>query len=298
MYNTYALFLHGNPHTKKHIHNTLGGTKQMSFSIETIKKYTGKGFKCALFDFDGTISLIREGWQKIMIPYFCEVIEALGTGESNDAITAEVTEFVDRLTGKQTIYQCIALDEAVVKRGGAHVDAGEYKKEYLRRLNIKISDRKQGLANGSIDPDSLSVKGAKRFIEELRNAGINCYLASGTDEEDVIYEASLIGVKELFDGGIHGAKDALLDCSKEAVIKNMIEKLKLDPEELVTFGDGFVEIELTAKLGGYAVGVATNEKTGDGIDETKRKRLIGAGAEMIIPHFEKPQEVIKALGIE
>ena len=59
---------------------------------------------------------------------------------------------------------------------------------------------------------------------------------------DVIYEASLIGVKDLFDGGIHGAKDALLDCSKEAVIKNMIEEQKLDPEELVTFGDGFVEI--------------------------------------------------------
>ena len=42
----------------------------MSFSIETIKEYSGRGFKCALFDFDGTISLIREGWQKVMIPYF------------------------------------------------------------------------------------------------------------------------------------------------------------------------------------------------------------------------------------
>lgn len=270
----------------------------MSFSTEIVKEYKGKGFKCALFDFDGTISLIREGWQQIMIPYFCEVIESLGTGESPEEINAEVTEFVDRLTGKQTIYQCIALDEAVVKRGGAHVDAGEYKKEYLRRLNIKIADRKKGLADGSISPEELSVKGAKQFIEELGKAGITCYLASGTDEEDVIYEASLLGVKELFGGGIHGAKDALLDCSKEAVIKNMIEELKLDPEELVTFGDGFVEIELTAKLGGYAVGVATNEKTGDGIDETKRNRLLNAGAGMIIPHFEKPTEILKALGIK
>ena len=81
----------------------------MSFSIETIKEYSGRGFKCALFDFDGTISLIREGWQKVMIPYFCEVIEALGTNENKDGICEEVTEFVDRLTGKQTIFQCIAL---------------------------------------------------------------------------------------------------------------------------------------------------------------------------------------------
>ena len=100
----------------------------MSSSIETIKEYTGAGFKCALFDFDGTISLIREGWQKVMVPYFCEVIEALGTGESEDGIREEVTEFVDRLTGKQTIFQCIALDEAVAqavrelrKRGADHV---------------------------------------------------------------------------------------------------------------------------------------------------------------------------------
>lgn len=115
----------------------------MSFSIETIKEYSGRGFKCALFDFDGTISLIREGWQKVMIPYFCEVIEALGTNENKDGICEEVTEFVDRLTGKQTIFQCIALNEAVVRRGGEHVDPGEYKKEYLRRLETRIADRKK-----------------------------------------------------------------------------------------------------------------------------------------------------------
>lgn len=269
----------------------------MSFSIETIKEYTGAGFKCALFDFDGTISLIREGWQKVMVPYFCEVIEALGTGESEDGIREEETEFVDRLTGKQTIFQCIALDEAVVRRGGEHVDPGEYKKEYLRRLEIRIADRKRGLESGALSPDSLTVKGSVEFVRALKEAGIRCFLASGTDEDDVIYEASLIGVRELFDGGIHGARDALLDCSKEAVIKNMIDEQKLDPEELVTFGDGFVEIELTAKLGGYAVGAATDEKTGDGIDEKKRARLISAGADMIIPNFENRDAILKKLKI-
>ena len=49
----------------------------------------------------------------------------------------------------------------------------------------------------------------------------------------------------------------------------MIEEQKLDPEELVTFGDGFVEIELTTKLGGYA------------------------GADMIIPHFEGTDAILK-----
>ena len=33
-----------------------------------------KKIKCALFDFDGTLSLIREGWQNIMIPMMTELI--------------------------------------------------------------------------------------------------------------------------------------------------------------------------------------------------------------------------------
>ena len=77
---------------------------------------------------------------------------ALGTNENKDGICEEVTEFVDRLTGKQTIFQCIALNEAVVRRGGEHVDPGEYKKEYLRRLETRIADRKNGLENGCPSP--------------------------------------------------------------------------------------------------------------------------------------------------
>lgn len=269
----------------------------MPFSIEIVEKPKNQKFRCALFDFDGTISLIREGWQQIMIPYFCEVIEELRTGEDHAVIENEVREFVDRLTGKQTIYQCIALDEAVVRRGGAHKDPGDYKKEYLRRLALRIKDRKEGLADGTLNKEALTVKGAAQFIEKLKSAGVKCYMASGTDEEDVIYEASLLGVATAFDGGIHGARDALLDCSKEAVIRNMIKNEGVSPSELVTFGDGFVEIELTADLGGYAVGVATDEKTKAGVDEWKRGRLIDAGASMIIPDFEKPDDILQALGL-
>lgn len=269
----------------------------MAFSMEIIRPYTGSGVRCALFDFDGTISLIREGWQQIMTPYFCECVEALGTGEPSDAIEAEVREFIDRLTGKQTIFQCMALDEAVVRRGGPHREPLVYKTEYLRRLAVHIADRKKGLADGTVKKEALTVKGARELLEMLRQRGVNCYLASGTDEQDVKAEAALLGVADAFDGGIHGARDGLTDCSKEAVIKNLLESEGLRPEELVTFGDGYVEIELTAAIGGYAVGVATDEKTGEGVDPWKRKRLLSAGAAMIIPHFEEPETVLRALGL-
>ena len=269
----------------------------MTFSTEIIRRYEGRGIRCALFDFDGTISLIREGWQQIMTPYFCECVEALHTGEPHDAIEAEVREFIDRLTGKQTIFQCMALDEAIVRRGGAHTEPLTYKTEYLRRLALHIADRKRGLADGTIKKETLTVAGAREFLSALRAAGVRCYLASGTDEKDVIAEAALLGVADLFDGGVHGAVDGLTDCSKEAVIKNMLTAEGIRPEELVTFGDGYVEIELTSSIGGYAVGVATDEKTGEGVDQWKRERLLRAGAAMIVPHFGQPEAILRALGI-
>ncbi len=267
----------------------------MAFSTEIIRPYTGSGVRCALFDFDGTISLIRAGWQQIMTPYFCEVIEALGTGESPAAVETEVREFIDRLTGKQTVFQCMALDDAVVRRGGPHREPLVYKTEYLRRLAAHIADRKQGLAEGTVKKEAHNVRGARGLLALLQQRGVKCYLASGTDEADVKAEAALLGVDGYFDGGIRGATEALTDCSKEAVIKNMIETDGIRPEELVTFGDGCVEIELTAAIGGYAVGVATDEKTGEGVDAWKRRRLLAAGAAMIIPHFEKPEMVLQAL---
>ena len=32
----------------------------------------GARFRHGVLDFDGTVSLIREGWQQIMIPYFTQ----------------------------------------------------------------------------------------------------------------------------------------------------------------------------------------------------------------------------------
>lgn len=263
--------------------------------IEIVKPWSGYNIKYALFDFDGTISLIREGWQNIMIPYFCEVIRDTPTTETDEEIRECVTDFVDLLTGKQTIYQCIRLDEEVVKRGGKSRDPLIYKREYLRRLEERICDRKAALADGSAKAEDYLVPGIKPFIAELQSNGIKCYLASGTDEVDVLHEAALLKLDGVFAGGIHGARDEMLACSKALVIKDMIEREKIQPNELVSFGDGFVEIELVAELGGLSIGAATDEVKREGINEWKRNRLISAGAYAIIPDFRESKEIFELI---
>jgi len=263
--------------------------------IEVIRKPPHPApFRFALFDFDGTVSLIREGWQEVMIPYFIEVLGATPRAEDEKPIGEIVTGFVDRLTGKQTIFQCIRLDEEVQKRGGAHVDPGAYKAEYLRRLEEHIKERVAALEKRA-DPEAYLVPGCREFFALLKQRGYELYLASGTDEEDVLREASLLGITGWFGGRIHGARDNQTDCSKELVIRDIIRENRLTGRELLSFGDGFVEIELVAGIGGYAAGVATDERRRKGVNQHKRARLLEAGADMIIPDFAEAQMLMDYL---
>ena len=52
------------------------------------------------------------------------------------------------------------------------------------------------------------------------------------------------------------------------------------------FGDGYVEIRDVKAVGGMAVAVASDEAGRSGKpDPWKRDRLIGAGADLVIPDF-------------
>ena len=80
--------------------------------------------------------------------------------------------------------------------------------------------------------------------------------------------------------------------SKRILIQRIIAEQDLSGPEFAGFGDGFVEIEDTKHVGGIAVGVASDEATPGCIDAWKRTRLIGAGADVIVPDFSQSSELI------
>ncbi len=252
--------------------------------------------KAAILDFDGTISLIREGWQGIMIPFFVEVLAETPGGklETESNLEISVREFVELLTGKQTIYQCLRLAEEVAGRGGVPWEPLEYKHEYHRRLFRRIEHRLGALRTGA-DPEEFVVPGSYELLDMLRRRGMVVYLASGTDEAFVRDEADLLGVTNRFNGGIYGARDDHRSFSKALVIRRIIEENSLVGPELVGFGDGYVEIENVREVGGFAVGVASNESERKGVDPWKRNRLIAAGADWIIPDYRELESIETAL---
>jgi len=248
--------------------------------------------RCAILDFDGTLSLIREGWQQVMIPYFVEVRQETPLGKNADLceLEKEIRDFVDFLTGKQTIYQCLRLVEEVQKRGGNAEEPILYKHEYHRRLELRIASRLEALQKGC-DPKEHIVPGSYELLEMLRRRKVTIYLASGTDEKYVKQEAALLKMTDYFDGGIYGAQDDYKKFSKAMVIQKIIAENGLVGSELVGFGDGYVEIENVKSIGGFAVGVASDETNRVGVDEWKRDRLIKAGADVIIPDYRNIAEI-------
>src|SRR6266566_2035196 len=109
------------------------------------------GFRSVLFDFDGTLSLLREGWPEVMIPMMVDVLLETGTKESKEELRTGVEEFVMRLNGRQTIYQMIQLADEVKRRGGRPLDPLDYKHRYhsllMDRIHGRLADLEAGRAN-------------------------------------------------------------------------------------------------------------------------------------------------------
>ena len=251
--------------------------------------------KVALFDFDGTLSLIRSGWMGVMVPMMVEVLAECRSGESEAQLRQVVEDFVWRLTGQETIYQMIRLAEEVRLRGGEPLDPLQYKRRYLDRLWEVIRHRVEDLRAGVCSPDRYLVPGARAILEALSARGMRLYLASGTDEIYMKEEARLLDVARYFDGGVYGALDDYRSFSKRILVERILALPETRGAHLLGFGDGYVEIEEVKRVGGVAVGIASDEPDCLRIDEWKRQRLIGAGADYIVPNYLGLDELSKIL---
>ncbi len=239
--------------------------------------------RVALFDFDGTLSLVRAGWENVMIPMMVGALRAAPQAEGDDAITALVTEFVRALTGQQTIVQFNRLADEIARRGG-RLDPEAFKAEYVERLAVQVDGRLAALQAGAITTAELCVPGALEFVEALRARGVICYLASGTDEPFVKAEAALLGLASHM-ARIWGALPGQGQPIKQAAVEHIVREHNLSPGEWISCGDGPAEIEYARAAGGVAIGVASDEAVRGPVNAWKRDRLIAAGAQLIVPDF-------------
>ncbi len=261
--------------------------------------------KHVLFDNDGTLSTLRQGWEEVMEPVMIQAI----LGESWHSVDAntyrkvqeQVRQYIDASTGIQTILQMEALVEMVRQAGFVPeeqiLDKFGYKKIYNDALMEVVNRRLEKLHRGELGVEDFTLKGAIPFLKALREKGMVLYLASGTDEEDVLHEATELGLAEFFNGGIYGSQNDIKKYSKKMVVDRIIRENDLHGDELVVFGDGPVEIREVVHAGGIAIGVASDEVRRYGLNPEKRTRLIRAGAHMIVPDFSQWRRMLECLNV-
>jgi len=259
--------------------------------------------KHAIFDHDGTISTLREGWEKIMEPVMIKAVlgDKYKTADKTlyDSVKKRVLNFIDVSTGIQTIVQMEGLvqmvDEFDIVPKDKILDKLAYKEIYNDALMVMVNKRIEKFKNGELSIDDYTVKGSVGFLKVLKEKGVKLYLASGTDRADVINEAKVMGYADLFEGEIHGAIGDISKYSKRMVIDKIISENNLNGNELLVTGDGPVEIKECHKFGGIAMGIASDEIRRYDLNEEKRTRLIKAGADILINDFSQADSLVKLL---
>jgi phosphoglycolate phosphatase-like HAD superfamily hydrolase len=248
-----------------------------------------------LLDFDGTISLLREGWEGIMVPLMLEVI--CPDGPPPPEIEQEVRHYVDQSTGMLTIRQMEWLSQAVARHGLADqvLSSADYKAIYVQRILTKVRGRIADLEAGKKTRQDFMVAGAQAWMEALAERNLHLYLASGTDHGDVLNEARALGIVHYFGGKIYGALDESEAHDKELIIRRILEQNGLHGDELLVIGDGPVEVRLAAAQGAIALGLASDEIARQGWNLNKLKRLKSAGADLMIPDFTQAECLLNFL---
>jgi rfaE bifunctional protein kinase chain/domain len=259
--------------------------------------------KHAVFDHDGTVSTLRQGWEQVMAPVMVRAIlgDKYKTADETlyHQVRNRVLDYIDKSTGIQTIVQMEALVEMVREFGLVPADKIRdkfgYKEIYNDALMELVNKRIEKFKRSELDIYDYTIKGALEFLKAFKERGIKLYLASGTDRDDVVAEAKALGYAELFDGGIYGSVGDIAKYSKKMVIEKIMSENNLQGPELAVFGDGPVEIRECRKREGIAIGIATDEIRRHGLNLEKRTRLVKAGAHIIVPDFSQRDRLMKLL---
>lgn len=249
--------------------------------------------RAAVFDFDGTLSTLRCGWEAVML--------SLMTDYLGPQAEAECKQYIDESTGIQTIHQMKWLCEKVMSGQNpkhAPPDPWFFKEEYNRRLMVGIDEKRRAIAKKPVLRQTYLIPGAENFLQLLQKNNIALFAASGTDETDVQAEAKLLGLAPYFQE-IHGAQPRSELCGKEAVLRNLLKNSRIPPEQILICGDGKVEIRLGARQGCPTLGIASREEELSGaMDSAKKARLTEAGADAIAADFSELPALADWLGIK
>lgn len=244
-----------------------------------------------IFDFDGTLSWLRNGWPEVMVQLFSEYLP--DELRASPTVRSRMRREILALNGKPSIHQMRRFHEQARELNVVPPQPDALLELYLQRLAATLQQRVGTLLRKEARPEQFVIAGAFPILDQLRARGLKLIILSGTAEPEVKREAELLGLASYFGEHIYGSTPGL-NFSKKQVIDRILREEGIEGSHLLSFGDGPVEIEFTKVVGGLAIGVASDERAhGSGvIDEDKREHLVRAGADAIIPDYQNVQPIL------
>lgn len=238
-----------------------------------------------IFDFDGTLSWLRHGWPGMM----CDVFEPHFPvdGQPPAAIRDLLIGEILALNGQPSIRQCQRFVEMLGERGLTGHDPEAYRDEFQRRLDDAIEQRIARIRSGAAAARHYVVHGLHAFLEHASEKGVELGILSTTVQHRVEEEAELLGIRHYFGRHVYGGTGDPRLFSKRAIFERTLQEEGVPGSQLLSFGDGPVELRDTKELGGLAVGVCSDEvHNGSGVaDPHKRAGLLAVGADAVIPDY-------------
>lgn len=243
-------------------------------TFEIVRPFEPVDARVILFDWDGTLSLLREGWPDIMTRQMLEIVP---DAEAVDGI-------VVGLNGRPTIVQMQRLAELARARHHPRADPQRFLAEYQSRLFAMIGQRYDDITSGRTPQRYWTTPGARELLSELRSRGLQILVLSGTARDQVRREIELLGL-ESFIAELLAPNGDDPRFNKQDEIAGVLRRHGINGSQMLAFGDGVVETEAVKKAGGLAIAVASEQPPKRGVNARKRETLIRAGANAVIGDF-------------
>ena len=269
----------------------------MPKSIELLNANIRRGpFRAAMFDFDGTLSLIREGWAGIMAEIGLNLLrDKIAPPETERSMRALLEVEMLRLSGKPSIMQMQRLAQLATERGAHSPAAEELHAIFHTALEAITSDRKRRIINRIDVPEAWAVPGAHALLNALLVRNTELYLASGTELHHVRHEAELLQLIDYFPKRLFAPETTGSAFNKRDVVQLILREQNMTGEELIGFGDGYAETVEVKRAGGVAVGLATSAIGESSPNAMKRAMLADLGADIIISDYAEADALVRWL---
>ena len=246
-------------------------------------------YRAAMFDFDGTLSLLREGWSRLMAELGRDLIRERNLAAPPDTeLLPELEREVLLLSGKPSIFQMRRLADDIAARGGVAPDPDELLVEFHRRLFAAVGHRKDLVRQGQ----PWTPRGTHELLRNLKRRGVALYMASGTTITHVREEADLLMVDHFFGDRFYAPAPDSTDFRKADVVERILREQGIAGRQLLGFGDGYSETVEVKRVGGTVVGIASEEPPHVGMHALKLAMLTELGADLLVADFAMQADLV------